>query len=105
MASSTAVPTRPPIGFVSDPPILEPRVSGCTGPATWRVGAMTVCWSSSAGADAQIKLRGLRIEPGEIEAALLRQGSVARAVVMIREDDLQARRAGRPYVVPTPGKA
>ncbi|MEV7319542.1 non-ribosomal peptide synthase/polyketide synthase [Streptomyces sp. NPDC093970] len=47
--------------------------------------------------DRQVKLRGNRIEPGEIEAALSRLPAVARGAVVVREQRLVA------YAVPAAG--
>ena len=55
-------------------------------------------------ADDQIKINGVRIEPGEIEAALLAVQGISMAAVLLREDDDGLLRLTA-YLVPTDGVA
>lgn len=93
--------------FIADP--FAPRATDADAPRLYRTGDRGR-WRSDGvlehlgRLDHQIKLRGFRIEPGEIEAALVACEGVAEAAVLVREDRADDRRLVA-YAVPRMGGA
>ncbi|MGW4207274.1 non-ribosomal peptide synthase/polyketide synthase [Lentzea sp. NPDC004789] len=70
--------------FVADPFGTGTRMYRTGDLARWRDGVLEY----AGRADDQIKVRGMRVEPGEIEAALRNCDGVSAAVVVLRDEQL-----------------
>jgi enterobactin synthetase component F len=84
--------------FLPDPFRPGERIYATGDLALWRPDGAVVFLGRS---DHQIKIRGLRVELGEIETAVMSSGLVRQAAILAREDRSTRRIVA--YVVPEPG--
>ena len=89
-------------GYLAAPEQTNAAFVTCQTPAglerVYRTGDLVRLWPDGnlewlSRKDDQVKLRGVRVEPGEVEAAILTEG-VAECVVVVEDENLLA------YVVP-----
>ncbi|MFD6395686.1 non-ribosomal peptide synthase/polyketide synthase [Nocardia sp. NPDC060249] len=73
--------------FVADPFGAGERLYRTGDLVTWRTGADGPALHYLGRTDFQVKLRGLRIEPAEIEAAIASVPGVGRVAALVRSDE------------------
>lgn len=78
----------------------ERFVAGPCGQRMYRTGDLVTVTADGlvhrGRVDQQVKLHGVRIEPAEVEAALLAQPGVSAAIVLVQDDTLVAYLVGAP---------
>ncbi|HSK80240.1 MAG TPA: non-ribosomal peptide synthase/polyketide synthase [Thermoanaerobaculia bacterium] len=100
-------------GYLDHPALTAERFgpdpfSGLPGARLYRTGDLVRrlpdgAFEFGGRADHQVKVRGFRVEPGEVEAAVLRHPDVFSAVVAVRSEGGEKRLVA--YVIPREGRA